>query len=152
MCWESVGCPAAQHKQWFGVSAGFLQERQVQLCIGFGGVSHVSLDKPRCVSCRRRKTQTSVMAFCGVQRMESEVCWWSFSKYHSLAVPLPPMIVFLFAVVDGIVKICRMRILRNCPYRGTLSAFGACTASRTSHSPSSLRAWDCAVFLKLHLG
>ena len=62
------------------------------------------------------------------------------SKYHSLAVPLPPMIVFLFAVVDGIVKISRMRILRNCPYRGTLGAFGACTASRTSHSPSSLRA------------
>ena len=61
------------------------------------------------------------------------------SKCHSPAVLLPPMIVILFAVVDGIVKISRMRILRNCPYRGTLGAFGACTAPRTSHSPSSLR-------------
>ena len=62
------------------------------------------------------------------------------AKCHSPAVPLPPMIVFLFAVVDGTVKISRMRILRNCPYRGTPGAFGACTAARTSHSPSSLRA------------
>ena len=46
---------------------------------------------------------------------------------------------FFFAVLDGIVKISWMRILRNCPYRGTLGAFGACTAPRTSHSPSGLR-------------
>ena len=33
-----------------------------------------------------------------------------------------------------------MRILRNCTCRGTPGAFGPCTAPRTSHSPSSLRA------------
>ena len=62
------------------------------------------------------------------------------AKFHSPAVPLPPMIVFLFAVVDGTVEISRMRILRNCTCRGTPGAFGPCTAPRTSQSPSSLRA------------
>ena len=33
----------------------------------------------------QEKTQTSVVAVCGVQRMESEVCWWSLrSVTHQL--------------------------------------------------------------------
>ena len=47
---------------------------------------------------------------------------------------------FFIAVVDGIVKISRRRIFRNCTYRETPGAFGPCTAPRTSHSPSILRA------------
>ena len=104
------------------MSAGFLQERQ-------DGVFHASGENTD--KCR------------GILRCSADGergVFVELAKYHSSAVPLPPMIVILFAVVDGTVKISRMRILRNCPYRGTLGAFGACTASRTSHSPSSLRA------------
>ena len=86
----------------------------------------------------QQKTQTSVMTlWCSADGERGVLV--ELSKYHSPAVPLPPMIVF-FAVVDGTVEISRMRILRNCTCRGTPGAFGACTASRTSHSPSSLRA------------
>ena len=67
------------------------------------------------------------------------------SKCHSPVVLLSPMIFFFFAVLDGIVKISRMRILRNCTYRGTPGAFGSCTALRTSHSLSSLRACHLGV-------
>ena len=131
MCSESAGCPAAQHYQWFGVSAGVLQERQGQPCIGFGGVSSVSLDTPRCVSCTRRKTQTRVVAICGVQRMESEVCSWSLRSFFIFL--KSPLLTGLSRSVGG-------AFLRNCTYGETLGALGPCTAPRTSHSPSSLRA------------
>ena len=121
------------------MSAGFLQERQVQPCTGFGGVSHVSLDTPRCVSCIRRKHR-QVSWQCAVfsgwrARCVCGACEVSLTSCSSATDDL-----FLFAVVDGTVEISRMRILRNCTCRGTPGAFGPCTAPRTSQSPSSLRA------------
>ena len=68
------------------MSAGFPQERQGQPCVGFGGVSHVSLDRQRCVSCiSRTHRQVSwhpavfsgwrVMYVCGVGALSPRSCF-----------------------------------------------------------------------------
>ena len=48
--------------------------------------------------------------------------------------------VCFIAVVGGIARSVGCAFLRHCTYRETARAFGPCTAPRTSHSPSSLRA------------
>ena len=150
MCSELVGCPTAQHLQFLGVSVGFLQERQVEPCIGFGGVSHVSLDTPRCVSCSSRKhRQVSchcvvfsgwrVMYVCGVGAVSLRSC---FSAAGDSCVPLP--------LLTGLSRSVGCAFLQNCTYRGTLGALGPWTAPRISHSPSSCRA--CNLRLHGHTG
>ena len=89
---------------------GFLQERQVEPCIGFGGVSHVTLDRPRCVFMHQQKTQTSVVALCGVQRMESDVRVWSWRSVTEELFLCHGWWLCSIAVVDGTVEISRMRI------------------------------------------
>ena len=138
------------------MSAAFLQERQGQPCIGFGDVSHVSVDRPRCVSCIRRKrtpcevcrgcSETSFVALCGIQRMESGVCAWSWLSVTHDLFPCHARSVCFIAVIGGIARSVGCAFLRHCTFREKAGAFGPCTVPRTSHSPSSLR----ACHLRLH--
>ena len=144
VCWSCFICLDVFGVGWLSSSSALT----VVWCVcglpsgatGFGGVSRVPLDTPRCVSCISRKhRQVSwhcvvfsgwrVMYVCGVGAVSLRSC---FSAAGDSCVPLP--------LLTGLSRSVGCAFLQNCTYRGTLGALGPWTAPRISHSPSSCRA------------
>ena len=143
------------------MSVGFPQERQGQPCVGVGGVSHLSLDTPRCVSCISRKHR-QVSWHCVVfSRWRARcVCGACEVSLTSCSSATDDRFFFFSLILTGLSRSvgCAFFGIAHVVERQVLLVLAPLRALRIHRRVFArviqeyMDTWDSAVFLKLHLG